>query len=175
MLTTGKVARLVPRLFDELGPLWHRKPVREQYRDVIAGDRDMRGLVGDIPSFLLREQRAGQMVDKPWLDMARRSLAITAAEKVSDCSLDIRSVCLTPPWTDHPDPSSVPLPFVSDTTLPTYPVHVRQCSHDHHSGVCQCLRCRRHIVLGILRLLCHRINRLVSSSPVSRPRRLGSK
>jgi hypothetical protein len=73
----------VPRLFDELGPLWNRKPVREQYRDVIRGDRDMRHLVGDIPSFLLREDIAERMmVDKPWLDMARRSLAITAAEKV---------------------------------------------------------------------------------------------
>ncbi|CZR59837.1 uncharacterized protein PAC_09731 [Phialocephala subalpina] len=80
--TLAKIAKLVPRLFDELGPLWSRKPVREQYQDVIKGDRDMRSLVGDIPSFLLREDIADQMIDKPWLDIARRSLAITAAEKL---------------------------------------------------------------------------------------------
>jgi hypothetical protein len=80
---TETVATLVPRLFDELGPLWNRKPLREQYRDVIRGDRDMRHFVDEIPSFLLREDTTEQVLKKPWLDIARRSLAITAAEKVS--------------------------------------------------------------------------------------------
>ena len=79
------VATLVPRLFEELGPLWSRKPVIEQYRDVLRGDHDMRQLIGEIPTFLLRDNMAGQAIDKPWLDLARRSLAITAAEKVSQC------------------------------------------------------------------------------------------
>ncbi|RFU29523.1 hypothetical protein B7463_g6816, partial [Scytalidium lignicola] len=80
--TLAHMATLVPRLFDELGPLWSRKPLREQYQDVINGDREMRCLVGDIPSFLLREDTTEQSLKKPWLDIARRSLAITAAEKI---------------------------------------------------------------------------------------------
>ena len=62
------MATLVPRLFDELGPLWSRKPLREQYQDVIRGDREMRRLVGEIPSFLLREDTNNQILKKPWLD-----------------------------------------------------------------------------------------------------------
>lgn len=77
------VAQLVPRLFEELGPRWNRKPIREKYRDVIQGDRDIRHLVGDIPAFLLRGEPNERMIDKPWLNVSRRSLAIITAEKVS--------------------------------------------------------------------------------------------
>lgn len=80
--TIALIADLVPKLFTELGPLWSRKPVREQYRDVLKGDQDMRQLIGDIPSFLLREDVSDNRIDQPWLDIARRSLAITAAEKI---------------------------------------------------------------------------------------------
>lgn len=120
----------MPRLFDELGPIWNRKSVREQYQDVIKGDRDMRHLVGDIPAFLLRAGPAEQMVDKPWLDIARRSLAITAAEKVSLYSFSMR-YSSRPTRTDHTNPSPFPFSLVPNIAISTYAINVRQCGHNN--------------------------------------------
>lgn len=156
----------MPRLFDELGPIWNRKPVREQYQDVIRGDRDMRHLVGDIPSFLLRADLAEQMVDKPWLDIARRSLAITAAEKVSLYSFNI-GYPSRPTRTDHTNPPSFPFPLVSNIAISTYAINMRQCGHNNRPGVRQ-YRCgRQSFILGTLCLLRYCINNPVSSVTLS--------
>ncbi|PCG94503.1 Hypothetical protein PENO1_078030 [Penicillium occitanis (nom. inval.)] len=82
MRTLAYIAKLIPRRFDKLGPLWSRKPLIEQYRDVLLGDHDMRQVLGEIPTFLRRGDMTERTIDKPWLDLARRSLAITAAEKI---------------------------------------------------------------------------------------------
>lgn len=108
---------MVPRLFTEAGPVWSRKPVREQYRDVIRNDQVFRQLIGDLPPFLLREDTAMYMVDKPWIEIARRSLAITAAEKVNLVHLLTRSKLTSP---DHLNSSPFPLPFFSNTILSAY-------------------------------------------------------
>jgi hypothetical protein len=66
---------------DGLGPLQSRKPLHEQYGHIIKIDQQMRQLVSRIPPFLLRDN-AKEAETRPWLDVARRSLAITAADKV---------------------------------------------------------------------------------------------
>lgn len=65
-----------------LGPVTARKPLQQQYEHVLRMDQKMRDLVRQIPSFLLRED-AALSSQVPWLSIARRSLAITAADKVS--------------------------------------------------------------------------------------------
>lgn len=75
------LAELMPQLVNGLGPMKARKPIRQQYEHILHIDLKMRAVVKDIPSFLLRPDK-----DKeeriPWLGIARRSLAITAAEKI---------------------------------------------------------------------------------------------
>ncbi|PKY04719.1 hypothetical protein P168DRAFT_289592 [Aspergillus campestris IBT 28561] len=76
-----RLALLMPGLVDGLGPMKHRKPIREQYEHILEVDRKMRAVVKDIPSFMLRRDRAKE-AQVPWLNIARRSLAITSAEKI---------------------------------------------------------------------------------------------
>ncbi|KAJ5120514.1 Monooxygenase FAD-binding [Penicillium bovifimosum] len=76
-----ELAYLMPGLVDGLGPMKARKPMREQYEHILQIDQKMRGVVKNIPPFLLRADRYKE-ARIPWLAIARRSLAITAAEKI---------------------------------------------------------------------------------------------
>jgi hypothetical protein len=75
------LAELMPGLVDGFGPMKARKPMRQQYEHILHIDQKMRAVVKNIPSFLLRPDKAKE--DQiTWLGIARRSLAITAAEKI---------------------------------------------------------------------------------------------
>ncbi|KAJ5782868.1 hypothetical protein N7457_004642 [Penicillium paradoxum] len=75
------LAELMPGLIDGFGPMKARKPTREQYQHILHVDQRMRGIVKNIPPFLLRADKIKEQ-QIPWLAIARRSLAITAAEKI---------------------------------------------------------------------------------------------
>lgn len=75
------LAELMPGLVDGLGPMRARKPMRQQYEHILHIDQKMRGIVKNIPPFLLRADKTKEE-QIPWLAIARRSLAITAAEKI---------------------------------------------------------------------------------------------
>ncbi len=81
----GRTASLMPHLLDGLGPMAARKPPAEAYQHILACDRAMRANVAKIPEFLLREDTAAGSHSRnacvPWLPLARRTLAISAAEK----------------------------------------------------------------------------------------------
>lgn len=76
-----ELAALMPDLVDGLGPMSKRKSRREQYEHILHVDQKMRAVVKGIPSFLLRPDKAKES-KIPWLSIVRRSLAITAAEKI---------------------------------------------------------------------------------------------
>ncbi|KAF7718611.1 Fungal Zn(2)-Cys(6) binuclear cluster domain-containing protein [Penicillium ucsense] len=76
-----ELAALMPGLSDGLGPMNKRKSRREQYQHILQVDQKMRAVVKGIPSFLLRPDKAKE-AKIPWLSIVRRSLAITAAEKI---------------------------------------------------------------------------------------------
>ncbi|KAJ5175444.1 uncharacterized protein N7482_001321 [Penicillium canariense] len=76
-----ELAALMPGLVDGLGPMNKRKSRREQYEHILQVDQKMRAVVKGIPSFLLRPDKAKES-KIPWLSIVRRSLAITAAEKI---------------------------------------------------------------------------------------------
>ena len=80
----GRTASLIPPLLDGLGPMDHRKPPLEAYKHILACDRMMRANVAKIPEYLLRDDgpAAAKNVAVPWLPLARRTLAISAAEKI---------------------------------------------------------------------------------------------
>ncbi|KAJ5895396.1 hypothetical protein N7495_007087 [Penicillium taxi] len=79
--TLVDLAALMPGLVDGLGPMNRRKSHQEQYEHVLRIDQKMRSIVKKIPSFLLRPDTLKE-AQIPWLSIARRSLAITAAEKI---------------------------------------------------------------------------------------------
>ncbi|KAJ5108823.1 hypothetical protein N7456_005498 [Penicillium angulare] len=79
--TLVELAALMPALIDGLGPMYRRKPFREQYEHILRVDQKMRAIVKNIPSFMLRPDPIKE-AEIPWLTIARRSLAITAAEKI---------------------------------------------------------------------------------------------
>lgn len=76
-----EMAALMPDLHDGLGPLRQRKPLREQYEHILRIDARMRAAVRGFPIFLLRQDMEHEE-RLTWLGTARRSLAITAAEKI---------------------------------------------------------------------------------------------
>ncbi|ERS97611.1 hypothetical protein HMPREF1624_05782 [Sporothrix schenckii ATCC 58251] len=78
----GRTASLIPPLLDGLGPMGARKPPAEAYQHILACDRVMRANVAQIPEFLLRDDAAPAATKTPWLALARRTLAISAAEKI---------------------------------------------------------------------------------------------
>lgn len=80
-LLIQSVALLMPELAEGLGPVSKRNPIQQQYNHVLRMDHKMRDTVRQIPAFLLREG-ATEQFNAPWLSIARRSLAITAADKV---------------------------------------------------------------------------------------------
>lgn len=79
--TLVELAALMPGLVDGLGPMNHRISRREQYERILEIDQRMRKIVQNIPSFLLRPDPLKE-AEVSWLGIARRSLAITAAEKI---------------------------------------------------------------------------------------------
>jgi hypothetical protein len=72
----------MPELAESLGSERKRELPAEQYAHVLRIDQKMRNTICQIPPTLLREDAPGQH-HLPWLGIARRSLAITAADKVS--------------------------------------------------------------------------------------------
>lgn len=77
-LIKARMAMLIPTLLD--GPD-HGTDVASRYEHVISIDRKMRQLVTGIPSAILRAQSNPQ-AGFEWLPLARRTLAIAAADKV---------------------------------------------------------------------------------------------
>ena len=73
------MALLIPALLDGL---WSLEDSTSRYEHVISMDRQMRSLVANIPSAILRSNDAIEYEPK-WLPLARRTLAIAAADKVS--------------------------------------------------------------------------------------------
>jgi hypothetical protein len=82
----GKIALLMPELFDGMGSLKEPKSAEEQYRHVLDMDTKMRQTVRTIPQFLLRQDAILEK-QHSWLPCARQSLAITAAEKVTEIAV----------------------------------------------------------------------------------------
>lgn len=76
-----KMAVFMPEMRDGLGSDKDPKPLQEQYKHILSIDRRMRETVKTFPPYFLR-QDSGQESLLPWLGVARRSLAITAAEKI---------------------------------------------------------------------------------------------
>jgi hypothetical protein len=77
-LTQAKMAVLIPALLD--GPSVG-DDVASRYEHVISIDRQMRRLVAGIPPTLLK-QSTNTVLSPEWLTLARRTLAIAAADKV---------------------------------------------------------------------------------------------
>jgi hypothetical protein len=77
----SEMASLMPEMRDGLGPVKSQKSLQEQYMHILSIDRRMRETVKAFPPYFLRQDLVKE-ASIPWLGVARRSLAITAAEKI---------------------------------------------------------------------------------------------
>lgn len=79
----SQIARLMPRLLDGLGSSNTQTSLLEVYKHVISSDMAFRSLMQKVPSFLMRESQSPDEEAWPvWVPLARRSLAISAADKI---------------------------------------------------------------------------------------------
>ncbi|KAL3472724.1 hypothetical protein BJX99DRAFT_262040 [Aspergillus californicus] len=80
-IVMSRIALLLPDLLDGL---CSSIPTKEKYTLVMDIDRRMRAVVRSIPSGLLRSQSQNQShgSEPPWIQLARRTLAISAADKI---------------------------------------------------------------------------------------------
>ncbi|KAI7335288.1 hypothetical protein KC315_g3325 [Hortaea werneckii] len=76
----SKKARLMPDILE--GTYATEKDETAKYQQVILADRRMRELVATLPAVTLREQMASQEPQCSWIATARRTLAISAADKI---------------------------------------------------------------------------------------------
>ncbi|TPX18344.1 uncharacterized protein E0L32_011755 [Thyridium curvatum] len=76
-----QLAVLMPELADGLGTAKQQLPLKQQYDHVLHMDRRVREVVNQFPPFFLKGDLEPE-ASIPWLQIARKSLAITAAEKI---------------------------------------------------------------------------------------------
>ncbi|KAI7270852.1 hypothetical protein KC343_g1876 [Hortaea werneckii] len=76
----SKIARLMPDILE--GRYATDRDETAKYQQVILADRRMRELVATLPAVTLRKQGASQEPQCSWIATARRTLAISAADKI---------------------------------------------------------------------------------------------
>ncbi|KAK7224732.1 hypothetical protein V2G26_012735 [Clonostachys chloroleuca] len=79
--TLARIASLMPPLLDGLGPIRKRRPLSSIYKHILATDEALRHLVRTSPPFLLHQSPHDDQ-SHVWLPLARKSLAITVADKI---------------------------------------------------------------------------------------------
>jgi hypothetical protein len=75
----AKIAQLMPSMLEQM---YIAEDDVTKYQVVLEADRRMRQLMGALPGVLLRAQDPAVEPKHPWLPTARRTLAISAADKV---------------------------------------------------------------------------------------------
>ena len=75
----AKIAQLMPNILEQM---YTAENDVAKYQVVLEADRQMRQLMGALPGVLLRPQDPVLEPKHLWLPTARRTLAISAADKV---------------------------------------------------------------------------------------------
>ncbi|KAH8898033.1 hypothetical protein GQ53DRAFT_454101 [Thozetella sp. PMI_491] len=76
----AREAVLMPPLLEGLGSVLSRRPIGEIYHHVLRSDQELRKLMRQIPGYLARDNT--YLHQHSWLPAARRTLAISAADKI---------------------------------------------------------------------------------------------
>ncbi|KAF4969314.1 hypothetical protein FSARC_3469 [Fusarium sarcochroum] len=79
--TLSRIASLMPRLMDGLGPATAPYTLADVARHVARSDQDLRKIMRDAPRFL-RVQTEDEADSFSWLPAARHSLTLSAADKI---------------------------------------------------------------------------------------------
>lgn len=75
----AKIAQLMPSILEQM---YIADDDVTKYQAVLEADRQMRHLMGALPGVLLRAQDLAVESKASWIHTARRTLAISAADKV---------------------------------------------------------------------------------------------
>lgn len=75
----AKIAQLMPSILEQM---YIAEDDFTKYQAVLEADRRMRQLMAALPGVVLRAQDPAVETRAPWIHTARRTLAISAADKV---------------------------------------------------------------------------------------------
>jgi hypothetical protein len=148
----AKIAQLMPGTLEQM---YIAEDDAAKYQAVLEADRRMRQLVGALPGVVLRAQDPAVESDASWIPTARRTLAISAADKVCLAARSCRLIkfsddCLT----DYHDPPTFPVEELSVTFVPVYTKNLCLRCDDNTPGART--RGTRRSVLATLGTFCVR-------------------
>ena len=128
-----------------------------KYQVVLEADRQMRQLMGALPDVLLRAQDPAVELNHTWLPTARRTLAISAADKVCLAARSHPVIRFADGrLTDHHDTPTFPVEELPIAFVPVYEKDMCLRRNDNTSGTRTCgPRRQMHAALGAFGLRSH--------------------
>ena len=150
----ARIAQLMPSILEQM---YIADDDVTKYQVVLEADRRMRQLMGALPGVLLRAQDPAVEPKHSWLPTVRRTLAISAADKVwlatRSCPVIRVADGLS---TDHHDPPTIPAEELPIAIVPLHTKDLRFRRNDNTSGA-RTRRSRRSMLtaLGSFRLRSH--------------------
>lgn len=145
----AKIAQLMPSIVEQM---YIAQDDVTKYQVVLEADRRMRQLMGALPAVLLRAQDPVVEPKYSWLPTARRTLAISAADKVCLAARSFPAIGLADGLsTDHHDTPTI---LVKELPIAIVSIHTKDLclrGNDNTSGARTCeSRRRMHAALGAL-------------------------
>jgi hypothetical protein len=148
----AKIAQLMPSILEQM---YIAVDDAAKYQAVLEADRRMRDLVGALPSVVLRAQDPDVESKTPWIPTARRTLAISAADKVCLTAHSYHLINIADDFlTDHHDPQTLPLEELPNTFVPLHTENLCLRRNDYTAGARA--RGSRRSVLAALGTFCFR-------------------
>ena len=133
----AKIAQLMPSILEQL---YIAADDATKYQAVLEADRRMRQLVGALPGVVLRAQDPTVEPTAPWISTARRTLAISAADKVC---LELHSwlviVLADSILIDHYDTSTFLAEELPVAAVPVHTKDLRLRCNDDTPGARTCI------------------------------------
>jgi len=132
----AKIAQLMPSILEQM---YIAEDDATKYQAILEADRRMRQLMGGLPGVVLRAQDPTVEPEASWIFTARRTLAISAADKVCPVADSYPVIGFANGYvTDHHDPSILPVEELPITTVPVHKKDLRLRRDDDTSGARTC-------------------------------------
>ena len=150
----ARIAQLMPSILEQM---YIADDDVTKYQVVLEADRRMRQLMGALPGVLLRAQDPAVEPKHSWLPTVRRTLAISAADKVCLATSSYSVIWFADGRsTDHHDPPAFPVEEFSIAFVSVHKKDLRLRRNDDTPGArTRGSRRRVHAALGAFCLRSH--------------------
>jgi hypothetical protein len=146
----AKIAQLMPSILEQM---YIAEDDAAKYQAVLEADRRMRKLVGALPGVVLRAQDPALEPKASWIPTARRTLAISAADKVCLVACSCHLIKIADEFLiDHHDSQTFPSEELSNTFVPVHTENLCLRRNDNTPGARTCGS--RRSVLAALGAFC---------------------